>query len=181
MARIDKGKTLLDFVQLEYILQRLTLEVIENHILFEDSILVGIQPRGVELCNIIHSRIEKKIGKKVAKGSMDISLHRDDIHLQDTMIDIKPTEMPLTIENKKIILIDDVLYTGRTIRSALDTLMDFGRPKDVELLVLIDRRLHRNLPIQAKYIGKKVDSIQKEKVKVFLNIENEKDRVELIN
>lgn len=180
MAKL-KDKVLLDSKQLDFILKRLSLEVIENHHFFENSILVGIQPRGIVLCDIIHKAIEEKLKINVPKGYIDISLHRDDIHLQDTLIDIKDTNLPYSVEGKKILLIDDVLYTGRTIRAALDALMDFGRPIDIELLVLIDRRLHRNVPIQAKYVGKKVDSIKQEKVKVFLNVQKEEDRVEFIN
>jgi pyrimidine operon attenuation protein/uracil phosphoribosyltransferase len=89
------------------------------------------------------------------------------------------TIIPSTLDNKNIILIDDVLYSGRTIRAALDTLMDYGRPRDIELLVLIDRRLHRHVPIQAKYIGQSIDSIEKERVQVYIDIENQDDRVEI--
>lgn len=180
MATLE-NKILLNTTQLEFILKRLSLELIENHSFFENSILVGVQPRGIELCDVIHNIIEEKIGKSISKGYLDISLHRDDIHLQDTHIDIKETNIPYSIEGQKIILVDDVLYTGRTIRAALDALMDFGRPIDVELLVLVDRRLHRNVPIQAKYVGKCVDSIKQEKVKVYLNTKDEKNRVEFIN
>lgn len=165
--------------QLKFILQRLAHQLIENHLDFNNTALIGVQPRGIELCKIIHKIIETKLNTKIPLGFIDISLYRDDLHINTKPQALDKLDIPFSIEGKKIILIDDVLYTGRTIRAALDALMDFGRPIDIELLVLIDRKLHRNVPIQAKYIGKIIDSIEKEKVKVFLNISKETDRVEI--
>ena len=175
-----KLRTILDNVQLEYILHRLAHQLIEVHGGFKDSILLGVQPRGITLCSIIHPLIEYKLKSKIYHGSIDISMHRDDIHLQGTNLSIGKTEIPISLDNKNIVLIDDVLYTGRTIRAALDTLMDYGRPRDIELLVLIDRRLHRHVPIQAKYIGRAIDSIEEEKVKVILEKDSKKNRVEIL-
>ena len=178
-GKLDIGRTILDEKQLLYIIQRLAHQLIENHSDFSNSIIIGVQPRGIELCHIIHEIIEKKLGKRVQKGTLDISMHRDDIHLHGTSLSIGRTDIPCSLDEKNIILIDDVLYTGRTIRAALDTLMDYGRPKDIELLVLIDRRLYRNVPIQAKYVGKSIDSIQKEKVKVHLSLDGKGNKVEI--
>ena len=101
-------------------------------------------------------------------GALDITFYRDDFRRKDKPLIPSATNLDFSVENKRVILVDDVLYTGRTIRAALDALVDFGRPKDVELLVLIDRKLHRDLPIQAKYVGKTIDSIEEERVTVDL-------------
>jgi pyrimidine operon attenuation protein / uracil phosphoribosyltransferase len=179
MAALKNNKIILSKEKLHFILERLTHQLVENHIDFENSILIGIQPRGIKLCDRIHQILEKKLGKSIQKGFIDISLHRDDIHLMDKPQSMSQTIIPSSLDNKNIILIDDVLYSGRTIRAALDTLMDYGRPRDIELLVLIDRRLHRHVPIQAKYIGQSIDSIEKERVQVYIDIENQDDRVEI--
>lgn len=112
-----KLRTILDNVQLEYILHRLAHQLIEVHGGFKDSILLGVQPRGITLCSIIHQLIEYKLKSKIYHGSIDISMHRDDIHLQGTNLSIGKTEIPISLDNKNIVLIDDVLYTGRTIKS----------------------------------------------------------------
>lgn len=177
---VSNHRIILDAIELQYILQRLAHQLIENHFPFKESILLGVQPRGIELCNIVHQIIEEKLNQKIHKGYIDISMHRDDIYIQGTSLSVQKTEIPISLDNVNIILIDDVLYSGRTIRAALDTLMDFGRPRDIELLVLIDRRLHRNVPIQAKYVGKAIDSIQEEKVKVMLDKNSKDNRVEIL-
>lgn len=176
----EVNKIILDAQQLDFILHRLTHQLIEVHGDFNDSMLLGVQPRGIILCDLIHQLIEQKLKKKVHKGYIDISMHRDDIHIQGTNLTMAKTEIPCSLDKKNIILIDDVLYTGRTIRAALDTLMDYGRPRDIELLVLIDRRLHRHVPIQAKYIGRTIDSIEEEKVRVLLEKDSKKNRVEIL-
>lgn len=180
MAKQLDNRIILDAKQLQFIIQRLAHQLIETHHDFSQSILLGVQPRGIELCDIIHDIIEKKLKKKILKGYLDISMHRDDIYLHGTNLSIGKTEIPTSLDDINIILIDDVLYTGRTIRAALDTLMDYGRPRDIELLVLIDRRLHRHVPIQAKYIGKSIDSIQKERVKVYLEKGEKHNKVEIL-
>lgn len=177
---VEFEKNILSSEQIHLILHRLACQLLENHLDFSNSIIVGIQPRGIALSKKIHAILEAKLQKNIPFGILDISLYRDDIHLKNEVTPLGENSMPFSIEKKNIILIDDVLYTGRTIRAALDALMDFGRPNDVELLVLIDRKLHRNVPIQAKYIGKTIDSIQSEKVKVYLDVDNQKDRVDII-
>jgi pyrimidine operon attenuation protein/uracil phosphoribosyltransferase len=126
-----------------------------------------VQPRGVFLANRLYKRLSEILKtKKIEYGKLDITFYRDDFRVKGKPMTANETDIKFSLEGKRIILIDDVLFTGRTIRSALDAILDFGRPKDVELLVLIDRRLQRHLPIQAKYVGKRIDSILSEKVKV---------------
>jgi pyrimidine operon attenuation protein / uracil phosphoribosyltransferase len=160
-------RIILDSQLLSLTIDRLCHQLIEQHSHFADSIIVGVQPRGVQLSARIHHRLSAILAQpNIPYGKLDITFHRDDFRQKGKATTASETDMPLTIEGKNIILIDDVLYTGRTIRAALDALQDYGRPNDVELLVLIDRRLHRHVPIQAKYIGRVIDSINTEKVKV---------------
>ena len=163
-------RLLLEESLLNLILRRLAFQLIESHQSFEESIFIAIQPRGIELMHAVVKALEEVKAikpKSLHQGTLDITFHRDDFRSGKSLIP-KSTDIPFAIEGKRIILIDDVLYTGRTIRAALDALVDFGRPKDVELLVLIDRKLHRDLPIQAKYVGKTIDSIEEERVTVDL-------------
>lgn len=159
-------------------INRLCHLLIENHGNFSDTVLLGVQPRGVMLAARIHQQLTAITGNKnIPFGKLDITFYRDDFRQKGKPLQASETDVPFAIENKKVVLIDDVLYTGRTIRAALDAMLDFGRPENVELLVLIDRRLHRDLPIQATYIGKVVDSIAKEKVVVEWKEENGADKV----
>ena len=163
-------RLLLEESLLNLILRRLAFQLIESHQSFEESVFIAIQPRGIELMHAVIKALEEVKAIKsesLKQGTLDITFHRDDFRSGKSLIP-KSTDIPFAIEGKRIILIDDVLYTGRTIRAALDALVDFGRPKDVELLVLIDRKLHRDLPIQAKYVGKTIDSIEEERVTVDL-------------
>ncbi|HLG03331.1 MAG TPA: bifunctional pyr operon transcriptional regulator/uracil phosphoribosyltransferase PyrR, partial [Bacteroidia bacterium] len=124
-----------------------------------------LQPRGVFMARRIRKILQQILSKEnILLGEMDVTFHRDDFRKKDLVPN--RTSIDFIIEDKNVILVDDVLYTGRTIRAGLDAMMAFGRPKDVELLVLIDRRFSRNLPIQAKYIGRTIDTIASEKVKV---------------
>jgi pyrimidine operon attenuation protein/uracil phosphoribosyltransferase len=165
--------------QLKLTLKRLAHEIIENHYPFSNSCIIGIQPRGIAISDFITQYIMKVHPEiKLQYGKLDITFYRDDFRTQIHVPSI--TDLPFSIENKKVILIDDVLYTGRTIRSGLDAMMAFGRPKDVELLVLIDRRFSRNLPIQAKYVGRTVDTIASENVKVDWKETGGEDHVWLI-
>lgn len=160
-------RILLDSKKLHLTITRLCHQLIEQHKDFSNSVIIGVQPRGVFLADRIHRKLTEILKKKnIDYGKLDITFHRDDIRLKDKPMIADETDIEFSLEGKNIILIDDVLYTGRTIRSALDAMLAYGRPADVELLVLIDRRLQRHLPIQAKYVGKVVDSISAEKVKV---------------
>jgi pyrimidine operon attenuation protein / uracil phosphoribosyltransferase len=146
-------------------INRLCHQLIETHDDFSESVIIGLQPRGVLLANRIHKTLQAILpGNSIQLGELDVTFYRDDFRRRDLVAN--RTQIDFVIEDKNVILVDDVLYTGRTIRAGLDAMMAFGRPKDVELLVLIDRRFSRNLPIQAKYIGQTVDTIASEKVKV---------------
>ena len=157
-------KTILDKRKFNIVIERLAHQLIENHYDFSNSVIIGIQPRGIYLSDRMVPYIEKIIGHKINYGKLDITFYRDDVrkelHIANT------TDIPFSIEGKAVILIDDVLYTGRTIRAALDALQDFGRPKKIELCVLVDRRFNRELPIQPDYCGKSIDTAYSQKVKV---------------
>ncbi|HLP53006.1 MAG TPA: bifunctional pyr operon transcriptional regulator/uracil phosphoribosyltransferase PyrR [Chitinophagales bacterium] len=160
-------RILLDSKKLNLTITRLCHQLIEQHKSFENSAIIGVQPRGVYLADRIYRTLTQILKKKnIDYGKLDITFHRDDVRLKDKPMIADENDIEFSLEGKNIILIDDVLYTGRTIRAALDAMLAYGRPADVELLVLIDRRLQRHLPIQAKYVGKVVDSIAAEKVKV---------------
>jgi pyrimidine operon attenuation protein/uracil phosphoribosyltransferase len=175
-------KTLLDTKQLDITLHRLAHQLIENHLQFKDTVIIGIQPRGVWLSDRVAELLGRITGQKIPYGKLDITFYRDDVHQAGQEMNVpSQTDVPFSIEDKNVILIDDVLHTGRTIRSAMDALIDFGRPKGVELLVLIDRRFSRELPIQPDYVGQTVDTIITQKVKVYWNEKDGKDEVVLID
>ena len=158
-------KTILSNEQLQLTIQRLSHQLIENHYPFAETVIVGLQPRGIFLADKIVAAIRENYPDvKLHYGKLDITFYRDDVHKELPIAN--QTTIDFDIENKNVILIDDVLYTGRTIRAAMDALVDFGRPAKVELLVLIDRRFNRQLPIQPDYTGKAIDSILSQKVTV---------------
>ncbi len=158
-------KPILSEGQLELTLQRLCHQLIENHYPFKDTALVGLQPRGVALAERLVSRIRSIYPDlKIDYGQLDITFYRDDTHRQIHIANQTTIDFP--IENRSVVLIDDVLYTGRTIRAAMDALIDFGRPSKVELCVLIDRKFNRQLPIQPDYAGKVIDTIFSQNVTV---------------
>ena len=175
-------KTILHAHKFNTVIERLAHQLIENHTDFSNTVLIGIQPRGIFLSNRIYSYLHdtKKI-KHLKYGILDITFYRDDFNTSDEMRVPNATTINFSIENKNVILIDDVLFTGRTIRSAMDALIDFGRPAKVELMVLIDRRFSRQLPIQPDYTGQSIDSIISQKVKVLWNEKDKKDEVLLID
>jgi pyrimidine operon attenuation protein / uracil phosphoribosyltransferase len=158
--------TILDSYQLNLTLHRLAHQLIENHYPFTDTCFIGLQPRGIQVSDHIISFIRKQYPELPVKyGRLDITFYRDDhragLHMPTE------TDIPFSVDNKNIVLIDDVLYTGRTIRAAMDALIDFGRPAKVELLILIDRMYNRQVPIQPDYCGKSIDSTITQKVKVM--------------
>nr|WP_294906755.1 bifunctional pyr operon transcriptional regulator/uracil phosphoribosyltransferase PyrR [uncultured Lacibacter sp.] len=158
-------KTILSNEQLQLTIQRLSHQLIENHYPFTETVIVGLQPRGILLADKIVNTIRTNYPDiKLHYGKLDITFYRDDAHKELHVAN--QTTIDFDIENKNVILIDDVLYTGRTIRAAMDALVDFGRPAKVELLVLVDRRFNRQLPIQPDYTGKAIDSILSQKVTV---------------
>jgi len=158
-------KIILDKQQLHLTILRLSHQLLENQSDLNEVVFIGLQPRGVKVSHkIIESIRELCAGEKIQYGILDITFYRDDI--REELHVANKTDIPFSIEGKKVILIDDVLYTGRTIRAALDALQDFGRPKKIELCVLVDRRFNRELPIQPDYCGKAIDTVISQKVKV---------------
>ena len=158
-------KTILDKQQLQLTILRLAHQLLENNTNLNEVVFIGIQPRGVRVGEQIMESIAKLYPcQKPQYGILDITFYRDDV--RDELHVGSKTDIPFSIEDKKVILIDDVLYTGRTIRAALDALQDFGRAKKVELCVLVDRRFNRELPIQPDYCGKAIDTVISQKVKV---------------
>lgn len=169
-------KTILNGTQVAITVDRLCHQLIENHLDFSKSVLIGLQPRGIYLSDRIYRTLQKLLpGIHINYGKLDITFYRDDFNTQLHVPN--ETTIDFSLENKKVILVDDVLYTGRTTRSALDAMLDYGRPSVVELLVLIDRRFTRQLPIQADYTGRTVDAIISEKVKVRWAERDGKDEV----
>jgi len=158
-------KVILSREQLQLTIKRLSHQLIENHYPFADTVIVGLQPRGVLLAEKIVQTIRNAYPEIALKyGKLDITFYRDDVHKELHIAN--QTTIDFDIENKQVILIDDVLYTGRTIRAAMDALIDFGRPSKVELCVLIDRRFNRQLPIQPDYSGRAIDTIFSQNVTV---------------
>lgn len=174
-------KVLLNAEEIHITLHRLACQLIENHNDFSESVLIGIQPRGIYL-----SRRLAKILKDdyqihdLKTGELDVTFFRDDFRRSETTLKANTTKIDFLVEDKKVIFIDDVLYTGRSINAALTAIQSFGRPKEVELLTLIDRRFSRHLPIQANYRGRKVDAINTEKVKVNWKENTGEDSVYLV-
>lgn len=174
-------KVLLTAKEVTIILHRLACQLIEKHLDFSDTILVGIQPRGVFLAERLKEILEKEYQTPlITLGYLDITFFRDDFRRTEKPLEANKTNINFIVENKKVIFIDDVLFTGRSIRSALTAIQSFGRPSEIELLVLIDRRFSRNLPIQPDYRGRQVDAINDEKVKVCWKENDGEDGVYLI-
>ena len=174
-------KVLLTAQEVTIILHRLACQLIEKHSDFSDTILLGIQPRGVFLAERLKQILEQEYNTPaIALGYLDITFFRDDFRRTDKLLEANKTKINFIVENKKVIFIDDVLYTGRSIRSALTAIQSFGRPSEIELLVLVDRRFSRHLPIQPDYRGRQVDAINNEKVKVSWKEQEGEDGVYLI-
>lgn len=165
--------------QLAITIKRLSHQILENHPNLENTVIIGIQPRGIFLSDQLVHELKKLAGPgRIRYGLLDITFYRDDVRKEIHVPN--QTKIPFTVEGKNVVLIDDVLYTGRTIRAALDALLDFGRPSKVELCALIDRRFSRQLPIQADYVGKSIDSIISQRVKVFWKPRDNKQEVVLL-
>ena len=172
---IDKT-VLLDAAAIRRALVRIYHEIIEKNKGVDNIVLVGIRTRGLPLADRIAAEIENIEGKKIPVGVLDITLYRDDLSTLSYQPIVHPTEMPVDITGKTIILVDDVLYTGRTVRAALDAVIDMGRPKTIQLAVLVDRG-HRELPIRADYVGKNVPTAAREIVSVQLNPVDQTEQV----
>lgn len=161
-------------------LARIAHEIIERTKVIENLILVGIHTRGVPLSKRLAANIEDFAGVKIPVGTLDISLYRDDLSSLELQPTVKNTDIPVSVDDKSIVLVDDVLYTGRSIRAAMDALTDLGRPHLIQLAVLIDRG-HRELPIRADYVGKNMPSSRHEEIKVQLKESDGTDEVAIIS
>jgi pyrimidine operon attenuation protein/uracil phosphoribosyltransferase len=173
------AKELLNKKDIERILSRIAHEIIEKNKGPENLCLVGIQRGGVHLAARIAEQIRRIEHVDIPVGSLDISLYRDDIGLRRDHPVVRKTDIPFDINAKKVVLIDDVLFTGRSIRAAMDALMDYGRPAVIQLAVLIDRG-HRELPIRADYVGKNIPTAKQEQIDVQLQEDGFEDTVQLI-
>jgi len=174
-------KVLLTSKEVNIILHRLACQLIEKHLDFSNTVLIGLQPRGIYLAKRIKALLEQEYQiKKVPLGFLDITFFRDDFRRGEKQLEANKTQIDFLVEDQKVIFIDDVLYTGRSINAALTAIQSFGRPSEIELLVLIDRRFSRHLPIQPDYRGRQVDAIEDEKVKVCWNEKDGEDAVYLI-
>lgn len=177
------SKLLINPHQFRLTLDRLAHQLVEEHGDFAQSALIGIQPRGIHLANRLCDCIQEILGGTRPKsGDLDITFFRDDFRRRDQPLMAAQTNLDFTVENLRVVIVDDVLFTGRTIRAAMDALLAHGRPETVELAVLIDRRFRRELPIEAKYVGRSVDSLDSQRVKVLWSEhDGGEDRVELMN
>ncbi|MEY2901002.1 MAG: bifunctional pyr operon transcriptional regulator/uracil phosphoribosyltransferase PyrR [Bacteroidota bacterium] len=173
-------KTILSKEQLALTIKRLAHQILENHPRLEDTVIIGLQPRGIFLSDRIVQELEKLVPPAtILYGKLDITFYRDDV--RKSLHIASNTDIPFSIENKNVILVDDVLYTGRTIRAALDALLDYGRPAKVALCVLVDRRFSRELPIQPDYLGKAIDTIYSQRVTVLWKENNDSEQVMLLD
>ncbi len=164
---MTKGRVILKSKRLNLMIDRLCHQLIENYDNFENACLIGVQPRGVYFADRIHKQLQSILKiKNIEYGKLDITFHRDDFRTREKPLKASVTEIDFLVEDKQVILVDDVLYTGRTIQAAMSALQHFGRPEKVELVALVDRRYNRHLPIQSDYIGLTIDAIDEAYVKV---------------
>lgn len=171
-------KALLNANEIQIILHRLACQLIENHSDFKETVLIGLQPRGIFVADRIASLLREEYGVTDLKlGYLDITFFRDDFRRRNEPLAATSTKIDFLVENKNVVLIDDVLYSGRSVRAALTALQSYGRPNQIELLVLIDRRFSRHLPIQPTYRGRQVDAINEEKVLVSWKETTQEDGV----
>jgi pyrimidine operon attenuation protein / uracil phosphoribosyltransferase len=173
------GTVIMDDRAIDRALARIAREIIEETAGVEDMAIVGIQRRGAQLAEKIVEAIQRSEGKAPAKGVMDITLYRDDLQAIGDQAIVQKTQMPFKVEGRTIVLVDDVLYTGRTIRAALNEIVDFGRPRRVLLAVLVDRG-HREIPIRADFVGKNVPTSQTQQIKVKVEELDGVSEVELV-
>lgn len=174
-------KLILDSDLLTFTIDRLCQELIENHGDFETTVLLGLQPRGIFLADRIREKLSISAKREIQLGYLDATFHRDDFRRREEPPKASETRVPFLIEGRRVVLIDDVLYTGRTVRAALDAMIAFGRPEKVELLVLIDRKRTRELPISADYVGKYVNTLDSQRVLVEMDGDHKHSRIWLIN
>jgi pyrimidine operon attenuation protein/uracil phosphoribosyltransferase len=175
---MKKRKVVMDAEAIERSLTRVAYQIVEKNKGVEDLVLIGIQKGGVLLAERLGRKISAIEGVPIPAGKLDITLYRDDIMKSGKQLEIGKTDIPFSLNGKKVVIVDDVLFTGRTIRAAMDALMDFGRPKLIQLAVLIDRG-HREIPIRADFVGKNLPSSQSEEVLVKLSKRKTSDSVSI--
>lgn len=168
-------RLILDSRLIDITIDRLCQQLIENHQHFSDTVLIGLQPRGIFFSRFIRQRINKLISIELPLGYLDTTFHRDDFRRRDVPKKANETRIDFIIEDKNVILIDDVLFTGRSVRAALDALLAFGRPSRVELLVLVNRKYSRDLPIEPDYVGRNVNTIDSQTVRVEWKEQGDKE------
>ncbi|GAB6138502.1 bifunctional pyr operon transcriptional regulator/uracil phosphoribosyltransferase PyrR [Halanaerobaculum tunisiense] len=176
MVELKRKKELIDATGIRRALTRISHEIIEKNEGLEDIVVIGIRTRGVPLANRIANKLAEIEEQEVPSGSLDITLYRDDLTTVANQPIVHRTEIPFDITDKKVILVDDVLYTGRTVRAGLDALMDLGRPESIQLAILVDRG-HRELPIRADFVGKNLPTSQEEVISVNLKEIDEAESV----
>jgi pyrimidine operon attenuation protein/uracil phosphoribosyltransferase len=177
-----RKKLILDSDLLDITISRLCQQLIENHNDFSETVILGMQPRGIFLAEEIHKKLVTGTKRNIPLGYLDATFYRDDFRRRETPIKASETRVPFAIEGKRVVLVDDVLFTGRTIRAAMDAMIAFGRPAKVELLVLIDRKYNRDIPIAADYIGKVVNTLPSQRVLVELQAQGHKqNKIWLVN
>ena len=167
-------KLLLDEKLLEITLHRLGQQLIEDFGDFQNTVLIGLQPRGIFVLDLLKESLKQMTGLEPISGCLDTTFHRDDFRRRDTPATASYTDIPVLLEDKKVILIDDVLFTGRSVRAAMDAMITFGRPAKVELLVLVNRQFSRELPIEPHYVGTNVHTLKSQKVQVELKAQGHK-------
>ena len=176
------NRILLNELKITTLLNRLSCQLIENHDDFSDTLLIGLQPRGVFLLERLFEILSNKYQiKNILTGKLDTTFFRDDFRTTNKILSPNSTEIDFQVQDKKVVLVDDVLFTGRSIRSALTAIDYFGRPSKIELLVLIDRRFSRDLPIQPDYLGAQIDSLEGDRVRVEWSKKDKKDCVFIEN
>jgi len=174
---MPKGKVILNTVQFGFTIRRLCQELLEEYDNFDNTCIIGIQDRGAILSDRVYAVLKDLVSESIEYGKLDISFHRDDYRRRDRVLAPSPTEIDFIIEDKRVILIDDVLYTGRSVHAAMSALQQFGRPESIELLTMVDRRFNRHFPIQADYYGIRVDAIDEAFVKVEWEHLNGRDQI----
>lgn len=175
-------RLILDSHLLDITVSRLTQQLIENHGNFENTVILGLQPKGVFLAELLHKKLEKEAKRTIPFGYLDTTFHRDDFRRREIPVKANETKVDFIIEDKNVVVVDDVLYTGRSVRAALDAMMAFGRPRKVELLVMVNRKYSRDLPIAPDYVGKHVNTIDTQRVLVELEGQGHKhNKIWLIN
>ena len=173
---------LLDSKKIDLILNRLVCELVENHKDFNNTVLIGLPPRGTYLIEKILDIFKNKYPNiNIESGILDFTFFRDDFRRSEKTLKASSTQINFSIENKNVVLIDDVLFTGRSIKAAMSSIDSYGRPNSIELLVLIDRRYKREIPIQANYCGAKIDTFKGDKVNVVWNENSKKDVIYIEN